>query len=245
MKNLFVITFVVLFATNAFAGGYITPGIRVPSDSGDGIIDGSVVAVQLDEGLSYCCSFHPDNGGMAIFAVSTTVAVDGAPSFTAVDRTGATPSLTASTLGYTGSRLCFTATKTGTARITISDIFVNSQPVTTICEETTLYGDFNTNANPFNFLEITNISNSTITGKIYATSYDGTTVINGTSFTIPSNRRVDTSIHDAAGPNVFGSIKIVHDGPLGSLKAKTSYYSGPVSALELKATVPATIRDRH
>ena len=53
MKNLFILILTVLFATDAFAGGYITPGIRVPSDSGDGIIDGSVVAVQLDEGLSY------------------------------------------------------------------------------------------------------------------------------------------------------------------------------------------------
>ncbi len=180
---------------------------------------------------------------------STTVALsslnNSVVNITATDRTLTTPIMPGAAFSHLGNRLCFISNRTGVARFTIVDISVGSQAVTTVCEETTLYGDFNTNANPYNFLEITNTTNSTITGKIYATSSSGTAVIDGSAFSIPANRRVDTSIHDAAGVNVYGSIKIVHDGPLGALRANVSYYSGPVSALELKATVPATTRDRH
>jgi hypothetical protein len=249
---LLLVVFCFAFTNSAYAGGYTTPGVDAGGDTDTDTDDGDVTLAYLEADLSYCCNFLPNARGISITEVSTTAELISPIDFsvlgtiTAVDRQDVSPILSNDfQSGTSGGRLCLIPTSTGLHRFTITNISVDNQSVTTKCNETSLFGGYNTNANPYNFLEISNITNKTITGKIYATNFDGTVVINGTAFSVESENRIDINIHDAAGPNVYGLIKIVHDGPLGALLANTSYYTGPVTALELKGTVPAYIRDRR
>lgn len=238
MKNHVALALVsILFIANvALAGGYITPNTSTAGDTTN-TSDGETRNAAIENGNSYCCEFYAVDDGALISEVSTTV--DASPDFTAVERTITTP------LMAQGKRLCFISTQTASAGFTVVDVAPSTTPVQVQCNETTLFGGYNTNANPFNFLEISNLTNQTINGKIFATNFNGVVVINGANFSVLAGRRTDISLHDAAGPNVFGLLKIVHDGPLGALQANTSFYSGPVSSLELKGTVPAKIRDRR
>lgn len=233
-----------LFITGtAHAGGYITANTTARGTD-QSVASGGLRNAYLNAGNSYCCEFLPTNLSGQVQAVATTVTFSGG-SIVAVDRTATTPSLASTFLNNTGNRLCLTPTFTGIHTFTVTTVNPNPTLVDVQCNETTLFGGYNTNANPFNFLEISNLTNATINGKIYATNYDGTVVINGSAFSVAAGIRADVNIHEAAGPNVFGIVKIVHDGPLGALQANTSFYSGPVDALELQATVAAKVRDRR
>ncbi len=232
-----------LMTSNAYAGGYITANTTARGTEQNTPSAGTRFAY-LDAGNSYCCEFLPTNAGAQVQAVATNVTFTGG-NITAVDRTATTPALASAFLGNTGNRLCLTPTATGIHTFTVTTVNPNPTLVDVQCNETTLFGGYNTNANPFNFLEISNLTNATINGKIYATNYDGTVVINGSAFSVAAGLRADVNIHEAAGPNAFGILKIVHDGPLGALQANTSFYSGPVDALELQATVAAKVRDRR
>jgi hypothetical protein len=242
---LLLVVFCFAFTTSAYAGGYVTPNVDSGADTYTDTDDGELYFAWLEKDLSYCCVITPNSVGVIINEVSTTVAdVKGGGNITAVDRQDTTPALSNEWSATSkGARLCLIPVTTGDHNFTITDMSVDNTSTTVRCNETTLFGGYNTNANPYNFLEISNITNKTINGKIYATNFDGTKVIDGAAFSVESENRIDINIHGAAGPNVYGLIKIVHDGPLGSLLANTSYYTGPVSALELKGTVPAYVRN--
>jgi len=234
---------VLFICSSANAGGFITPNTTVAGDV-QSTANGGLRFAYAETKNSYCCDFLPIATSVTVDSVSTTV-LTGAGNLTAIDRTGTTPALASAGSSVTGNRLCFIPAVTGTITFTVTSISTSPSNIDVQCNETTLFGGYNTNANPYNFLEISNLTNSSISGRIYATNFDGTVVINGSSFTVGAGRRNDISIHDAAGPNVFGVLKIVHDGPLGALQANTSFYSGSVSALELKGTVAAKVRDRR
>ena len=111
------------------------------------------------------------------------------------------------------------------------------------CMETTLYGGYNTNANPFNFLELTNTTNATIAGRVRGFNYDGTATVD-TTFSIAANNRYDVDVHSAAGANKYGILIVTHNGPYGALNGAVSQYSGSVGSLTLRATVPLKPRDQ-
>ncbi len=96
--------------------------------------------------------------------------------------------------------------------------------------ESTLTGGFNTSVTNFNFLELTNnlISHTrdsgVITGKITMKNVITDQIIRIQNFTVNASDRIDVSIHDAAGPGVFGTITVVHNGPAGGLKGVVSQY---------------------
>lgn len=98
------------------------------------------------------------------------------------------------------------------------------------CEETTLYGSFNTSVTDFNFVEITNSLPSTssttglVSGKILVKDSITNNIIADRAFTVSSGRRLDVDIHSISGPGKFGTITIYHDGPPGALSATTSQY---------------------
>lgn len=140
-------------------------------------------------------------------------------------------------------RLCFSPASTGVYSLRLSNDLFASNPIKLRCMETTLYGGFNTNANPYNFLELTNLTAATIRGRIIAYNFDGSEVLNA-AFTLEPNRRFDTDIHSAAGPNKYGSLFVTHDGPLGAIEGNVSQYRGPVSGLSLSASVPLSIREQ-
>lgn len=112
------------------------------------------------------------------------------------------------------------------------------------CQETTLFGSFNTiaAANPVNFLEITNLDSQgrqPTTVLVYINNYTGTEI---SSFQInslaPSERR-DIGIHDIAGAaDTFGTIILTHDGIPGSIRANLSKYIFEGAQLRITATEP-------
>lgn len=220
----------------AFAGGSITPNLTT---AGDNLSTSSnsvrVFAAEIQN--SYCCDFVTTASGASIASVSTTI--DATVDITGVDRSTTTPAHSH------GKRICFQANKTEAVFFTIGALTPSPTNVDMQCNETSLFGGYNTNANPFNFLEISNTTNSTITGKVYATNFDGTVVINGTDFSVAAGRRTDVDLHTPAGANKYGLLKIVHDGPLGALQANVSFYSGTPADLTLRGTVPVISRDKR
>ncbi len=111
------------------------------------------------------------------------------------------------------------------------------------CMETSLYGGYNTNASPFNFLELLNTTNGTIAGTVRGFNYNGTQTVN-TGFSIGPNLRYDIDIHTAAGPNKYGMLIVTHDGPYGALQGFVSQYISSSGQLQLQATVPLKPRDQ-
>ena len=246
-KSLILLAAIFLLPSIALAGGTITPGSNVGSQDRS-VSDSSTVIGYFEANSSYCCEFYAMDNLQYIKEMSTSVTANSldAETVTAIDRTRTTPVMSAAylTIGpapLNANRLCFTATGSGGHLFTFTDVSADPIDVRYECNETSLYGGFNTNANPFNFLEITNTANNSISGKIYAQTFDGTLVINGQDFTVNAGQRIDVDVHSAAGANVFGTIKITHDGPLGSIIANTSYYQAD---LTLRGTIPAVTRER-
>ncbi len=184
-------------------------------------------------GKSYCCGI----------TYSANVRIDSitGPEGT-VNRSRTSPIHTNNEFG----RFCHISTRDGSLGYTASGITTTGTPteIEMQCVETSLYGSFNTSVNNFNFLEVTNTANSTINGFITATSFDGQTVIDARAFSVEANKRLDVDIHTPAGANNFGTIKVTHDGPFGSIMATTSYYKGTAEDFTLTGTVPARPRDR-
>lgn len=109
--------------------------------------------------------------------------------------------------------------------------------------ETSLYGGYNTNASPYNFLELSNTTNATVSGRVRGYNYDGTATVDAT-FSIEANRRYDIDVHSAAGPNKYGLLVVTHDGPYGALQGAVSQYISSNSQLILQATVPLKPREQ-
>ncbi len=113
------------------------------------------------------------------------------------------------------------------------------------CDETTLFGGFNTSVTDFNFLEITNTTDSDQIVEIIAiNSVSGNSrVIDGLVSTVRANTRSDIDIHSRVGTGAFGPMIIKSYGPAGSLRAVLSQYNitssvpldfAPVSFIEFK-----------
>ena len=207
-------------------------------DSGDSVI------FQAQAGRSYCCEIYrafPTTAIDGVFEARFDSLVSVSPlgiatplPFTARGQaepeiplgvtSGATPPLPENT------RLCFTAsvsslhgcgTKFGT-----NGNAANVPNIAVRVVETTLFGGFNTSITDFNFLEIRNISNVTITGKVDA--FDSVTdqeVLSDVSFTVQAGKRVDIDIHSRTGPGKFGPVVLTHDGPYGTIQAQVSQYN--------------------
>lgn len=187
-------------------------------------------------GHSYCCeiALHPsqtiaehayfldvfDPAGAMIFARSRG---DAEPVISVFDEHPASLK----------TRRCFTPTADGyhslPAQLGISGNG-NTGLFNVECDETTLYGGFNTSVTDFNFLELTN----TLTGHavINAVTVEITVtnaitkqaIINKQSMQIAPGDRADIDLHTPAGHSVFGTVVVSHDGPPGSLKGVVSQY---------------------
>ncbi len=128
-------------------------------------------------------------------------------------------------------------------RLKITNTTASTITYEQVCTETTLYGGYNTNANPFNFLELTNTTSGTITARVRGFNFDGTATVN-TSVSIAPGTRFDIDIHTAAGANKYGSLIVTHDGPFGALLGYVSQYSGSPSSLVLTGSIPLRSRVR-
>ena len=106
------------------------------------------------------------------------------------------------------------------------------------CNETTLYGGFNTFVNNFNFLELTNTSNVTVDGSIRTVDFAGNVLMNDVPFSVLPGRRTDFDIHSQVGPQKYGTVIVKHNAPRGSLLAYMSQYKGSAADFNLVVSLP-------
>ncbi len=203
------------------------------------------VPIALEAGRSYECSadstFDTSDPTLVLFGVGGGLAD---PTANRIVQRGNTAPILGTSAAALSNRISFTPVASGLHYISIiNDRFVPNS-VKLRCMETTLYGGFNTNANRYNFLELNNITGDTITGQVRAFNYNGTQVLS-TTFSVNANRRFDVNLHDSTGANLYGSLIVTHDGPLGALQGNVSQYSGTASELILRASVPLSIRDQR
>ena len=96
------------------------------------------------------------------------------------------------------------------------------------CQDTTLYGGFNTVVTDFNFIEVTNTSiatdvSSVISVNVRATGTLAAAQVLNQTFTLAPGARKDVDVHSVAGSD-FGPVTITHNGAPGSIRAVNVQY---------------------
>jgi hypothetical protein len=233
--------------TLSFASGSpaLTPGVvgadetsfTPPASDPPGFIEAS-----FEVGKSYSCNAP---GRLASDGVNFQTQIENvadASKVTGVLNGKTTPEI-AGANDTTGGRLSFSVPLTATGglyKVMFNSIDESGDSVRITCLETTLYGGYNTNASPLNFLEVNNTANAAIVAVVRARDTAGNIVFEGGA-TIAANGRADFDIHSQVGENVFGSIAITHNGPYGSLTAYLAEYD---SELKLQGRTELKVRAR-
>lgn len=192
------------------------------------------ILIDMEADRSYSCEAVP-LGEATNFDFSNQVVGQGTSGLTFTGRHGGeiSPIVGGESGDLADNRVIVTPTQSDRYRIEVASAATGGETVLIRCFATTLFGGFNTNVNDFNFLELTNTSNAEIVALVTAIEFDGTVALDNTSFTVPAGQRVDVSLHDFAGMNRFGVVRVTHNGPLGSLVAAVSQYFGTVSDFRL------------
>ncbi len=221
-----------------------TPGFNSSKPGGTKIFNtGDVINVNFDLNRSYACSLVGSESDSLLGIDSSVLNPSGL--VVAGKAIGAqTPPITTGSLdpNQSDNRISIFATIGGVWKFTVSSAKAGGESGAFTCRETSLYGNWNTFLNPFNFLEITNLSYDPIEVIVIIRNFDGTTFT--TSETVPADRRVDIDVHSLVGPNRYGSIKLKHDGPVGALSAFISQYNVDLSgATVLRSSISLLRRD--
>ena len=237
-----------VFSVVAIGGIYVSPANAIDRllSVGQGntvlLAAGDVFLIDLQANHSYACDGIPESATSEFDWRAQMIPGAGSPAEILVGKKAGdiTPQITGESGGADDNRITFTPTTSNRFSITVDDAEGGGESVRVRCFDTTLHSGFNTNVNDFNFLELTNVTNATVTGKVTAITADGTTVINGAGFSISAQRRADIDLHTPAGADKYGLVIVTHDGPVGALKGGVSQYSGTVSSFELTGFVPLT-----
>ncbi|MCC6220613.1 MAG: hypothetical protein IT291_05145 [Deltaproteobacteria bacterium] len=233
--------FLFAFPQVVFAAGFVTMGSSPSVEGGSTVSSGQVFSLQVEADRSYACTVLGDGTGTNL-DLSDTLSYSGG-TLTGRFTGNMTPVVTEEgTLG--DNRLSFTPTVSGLHTMTLTNAESGGENAKIECQETTLYGGYNTNVSDFNFLELLNTTNDTVTALVTAINFDGTVVIDQQSVSIAANRRADVDIHTAAGANKFGLIMVSHNGPFGALQGRVSMYSGTTSSFTLDASVDLNTREQ-
>lgn len=200
--------------------------------------------VYMEAGESYCCTARSKDSQSNLGLSDTLRDTDGTM-YTGEKRGAVSPRVTVNGVTDTdaeGNRVCYVPSGSRTYRYTVSSAKMGGEDVQVSCEKTTIKGSYNTNATPFNFLECTNRTNSTVTAKLYAENFDGERVIDGDDYTFTSGQRRDINIHQSAGQNKFGRVWLTHNSPRGGLNCNVSQYTQdstqPTFTLKYEGTNP-------
>ncbi len=234
-----------IFPSSVFASGYlVVPGSHLAAGGLQETLPALIAfKMRTESGRSYACTalgFEMDSE-LAVFGNG---AGTGGIERNCGDITPAVFVNDTEDNNSNNNRICVLRRATDDYIITVLSNASGGEPARIECMETTLYGGYNTNANPYNFLEITNLTNSTITVQVFATDVNGNPIsgLSGTQFAIGKNKRWDVDLHTPAGANKYGLIWVAHDGPYGAIQATVSQYS---LALEQRASVPLKPRDQN
>ena len=231
---------------------FALPAIRPITPPGQVImsfVDGTSINVYMEENRSYACTlleYYPDETSEIAFS-PTAQSTSGQLEGTLIG--DVTPVNTAGTPGnIKASRISFIPTASANYTLSVtSAIDMTSMSVSggsVVCAETSLYGGFNTNVNEYNFLELANTTNAAIHIKIRALASDGTVLIDNQAATIGANVRRDFDLHSLVGSSKYGTVVIMHDGPLGALKGSVSQYKiQPDASFVPIISTPLSIRD--
>ena len=194
-----------------------------------GVKRGDRVLVELRRGRSYCCTAIGDTGVtfLDVFDENGQTAANSS-------RKNSTPPL-----GNNGDRRCFIVPTSGgnsplLANLTSYQLSVDPGPsggLLAFCNETTMFGSWNTSVTDFNFLELTNTDPSEeIKAELTMSNVvSSSLVFNRRPIDIPvANsgivRRVDVDLHTPGGVG-FGMLLISHDGAAGTLDGAVSQYN--------------------
>jgi hypothetical protein len=193
---------------------------------------------------SYCCTAVADNtqadlAGFDRVPTGPTGGPEGGENRGAVE-----PLITFGTNTNNEGRLCFTPSETGVfaaAAVAVGGP-TSFDNLRVECEETTLYGGYNTAAAPLNFLEITNTTASNVDVLVRAgNALTGQTDVAIAQVTLGPSQRADIDIHSKVTAGSFGAIRINSNAPRGAVVATVSQYkitsTNPL-AFELVGRVP-------
>lgn len=181
---------------------------------------------------SYCCTVNADNTEPFINSFFHTPVGHEDSTITFAARGGVEPVIVANTVlkgAFENARACFIApfSSASTATVHFGGVSGNdiANNVSVRCDETSLYGGYNTSAGELNYLEITNTTDANLVVHIIATNEfaSGATVIDQ-NLNLGGNRRFDLGIHELVPAGAFGSVKVLHDGPPGALSVAVSEY---------------------
>lgn len=198
----------------------------------DSVVDTDQALFYATKGLSYCCRIWSTTA----FDDELTFdfVLSGDSSVEVSNRGYATPNTAGRQFDGELSNRCFITSASDFTEVVLrmesgGAGVGTTENVSMICEETSLYGSFNTVATDYNFIEITNtlVSNSKDNGAVEFTVIANGVIANGEilnrEFTVAAGRRVDIDIHSRA-QNDFGTVKITHNGPKGALRATLVQY---------------------
>jgi len=180
---------------------------------------------------SYCCSAIASNTRTTFTSLVDILSISSDPALPFEYREHYEPQITEGANPGTTERICFTSKTTGAlnGRIEVpSEESASSfEKLRLQCNETTLYGKFNTAAGEINFLEITNLSGQDVRVHVrgQSESNGGAEAINvqlvlPASITRPTPR-TDFGIDSLVEQGAFGTLQITHDAPPGGLTATT------------------------
>lgn len=126
-----------------------------------------------------------------------------------------------STAGRT--RVAFTASSSTRYFITVASTRAGGEPVRLRCEDTTLFGGFNTSAHDVNVLELQNSSSSTIRAAISLINTNGRRIGGVRLRDIRGGGRLDLPLEDLAR-DTTGTVRISHNGPAGQVIGRVVLY---------------------
>ena len=224
-KCIFLFIFQIVFSLSALGQIIITPGAEWVQGAGVRTVNaGDTIRVLMDLNRSYECTLMGSEDGTELGFSQSVVNPNGNP-LSGVLRGDTTQQVAVDPLSDTNSddnRISIFATVGGYYTFTIASAKAGGEVARVVCAETSIYGSFNTSVNEYNFLELTNISNSDI--NVIWIARDHTGFVNSRELLIPSDRRVDVDLHSAVGQGLYGSVKLKHNGPLGAIKGSISQY---------------------
>ena len=238
--NIFVFALTSLSINSAYAAtsAYIIPGSRAGTSSG---------IINFSSGDVFLTRVAKDHSAYCRYLAAGTIDVDFLSSISCTSGTCPTPTLTGTLAGLinggfdfgTAANDAISFISTGNAEYQITNSFITggTNNAAIECYDTTLFGNFNTVtvANPFNFLEVTNDTDTSASVLVVVTNNAGTE-ISRFNVTLTARQQRDISIHDISGAsNTFGSILLSHNSIPNGIRASVTKYT---SAFAITASTP-------
>lgn len=181
---------------------------------------------------SVCCTALSDDLDPEFTAVTRLGTFGGPISFST--RGGIAPQIPSNSNGVSaaeGARACFISEAGSRFQLTVNRS--NVTPGSTFadlaihCDETSLYGGYNTVVTELNYLEIVNTTVLALNAHLYGYDASSGDLVIDATITLPGGagpRRTDIDLHSLVGQGKFGSLVLAHDGPKGAVKADVAQY---------------------